>query len=71
MLDTNRVTDLPQKTGDVLGMPADAIPGAISTLVQRRQFSSLVSQIHRDFQSSDAALRESGARALQKLGFPI
>ncbi|EIE48877.1 hypothetical protein AL036_00335 [Salipiger aestuarii] len=64
-------TDLPHETGDVLRMPVADIPDAISALVQRREFSDLVSRIHVDLRSPDAALRQSGVRALQKLGFPV
>lgn len=62
---------LPHRTSDVLRMPAADIPGAIAALVRRREFSGLVCQIHRDLRSPDKALRDSGARALEKLGFPL
>ncbi len=64
-------TDLPHDTSDVLELPAADIPEAITVLVQRREFSSLVSQIHLDLHSPDPLRRGNGKRALEKLGFPV
>ena len=56
-------------TNDVLAFPASKLPEAISDLVRRRQFSSLVARIHRDVASADPARRSKGTLALRRLGF--
>ncbi|MCR8548074.1 hypothetical protein M4578_09555 [Salipiger sp. P9] len=63
-------TDLPHGTEDVLALPVRDIPDTISDLVKCRKFSGLVSSIHRDIRSPDPALRDKGALALKRLGFP-
>lgn len=63
------ILTLPHGANDVLAMPANRIPDAISALVKRREFSGLVCSIHEDMRSGDAGRRERGARALERLGF--
>ncbi len=68
---TDLAIDLPHGTADVLDMSEAELPDAISALIQRREFSGLVAQIHLDLRSSDAARRTRGECALRKLGFPV
>ena len=60
---------LPKHTADVLHVPPSDIPEVIRSLVQRRELSRLVHDIHTELDSTDPSLRDAARLALSRLGF--